>query len=127
VVIVQQLKDKAIKKRLENVLESLSSGIVLVEGKNDVKALKEIGISEVYTYDMLRYGNVDLDGGSKVIYILTDNDRKGEQKVLEFKALLSCSEYKINTDLRREFFKVLRIVHVEEAASPAKKIMEKGD
>ncbi|MEM0087151.1 MAG: hypothetical protein QXU16_02730 [Candidatus Micrarchaeaceae archaeon] len=122
---VQQCKKVAnAKKKLENVLEELRRGTVVVEGVHDYKVLEALGINSVVTFDRLIYNHADIDK-NKPVYIIMDNDKGGRSK--EEKAMALLLEKGItNIDLERGklLLKLTSARSVEELLEPIRRITE---
>ena len=121
-------KGRRAKKRIEELLEKLREGSVIVEGAHDVKVMAKLGVTAIpYSKVVSLHGTgVDL---KKSVYLLTDSDRGGEEKKEKLKsALLTLdSGCKINEDIGRHLLKMLNATSVEQIYGPILRIIEEGE
>lgn len=88
-------------EELNELLEDLSDKLLIVEGKNDKKALKSLGLKNIIAiegrplYEVVE--NIETD---KEIVILTDFDKKGREIHSKLKYLLQKHKKRINSKLR---------------------------
>lgn len=119
-----EAKTRGQKQRLLRILGRLAGGIVIVEGKHDLKVLKELGVSRVLTLDRLRRNGLEI-GREKKAYILTDRDESGEEKRMQISSILleTQPQMSIDANTATSFFRILGIRCVEEAMAPSERIL----
>ncbi len=117
-------KDYRQKKHLLDTLKRLAEGTVVVEGKHDIAALKKLGISAM-AYSAVESGNVSIPVG-RTIYLLTDNDRGGDEKRERLKSALLAMDnrHTINDELGRKLLSMLHATSIEQIFGPAEEILE---
>lgn len=98
---------------LEKIKEFSENNIVVVEGKNDVKALKKHDIHSIEIDDNIYLFAEKNSENKKKVLILTDFDSKGKQLRMKLKRAFSRFGVEENTMLREEFSKVFRLSHIE--------------
>ncbi len=70
------------KKRLENALERIGNCAIIVEGKKDAQALRACGFRNVYVFGRIgRTCERIREQGHRRVAILSDMDRRGEEKL----------------------------------------------
>ncbi|MDD5253950.1 MAG: toprim domain-containing protein [Candidatus Nanoarchaeia archaeon] len=79
--------------------------LVIVEGKNDEKALKEIGIKKIYAINRKAIYRVIEDINEKEVVILTDLDKEGKKIYSMLRTGLQRRGIRINNELRDFLFK----------------------
>ena len=84
---------------------------IIVEGKNDVKALKEIGFEYFFTLRKPIYKIME-ELTTKEVVILTDFDHKGIQLYKKIKSECSQRGIKINHKLR-SLLRKSKMIHIE--------------
>jgi|SRR3989344_8268251 len=90
-----------------------NSSLIIVEGKNDKKALNRLGIENVYPIDKPIYALVEsIIEKKKEVIILTDFDKTGRKLYFRIKHDLQKQGVKIN-DKYRKFLSRCKITHVE--------------
>jgi 5S rRNA maturation endonuclease (ribonuclease M5) len=125
---VQQSEKELSKKknRLNRILTKLGNGTVIVEGKHDLRFLKEeLGLSDVVTFAQLCYSRTDLDHSTR-LYPMMDKDSGGEQKKEQIRAILSeqCPGVSPDYNAVEQFFRVVGVKRVEEACRSVRRILE---
>lgn len=109
-----------LKATIDELIERSEEGaVIIVEGKNDIKSLRRLGVrGEILTSS--NHSNaelVDLIGCRKVI-ILTDWDRKGE--ALKDDLVVKFSSWGVipNVEIRRRIFSIIgkEVTEVEDLA-----------
>ncbi len=104
---------KITSEELGKIIEEINDCTVLVEGKQDLVALSNFGISDVISIsgkplekfvDALR-GNV---------LVLTDFDHEGKQLAKRITTVLQHLGVRTNTPLRKKIHRMLGITHVSE-------------
>lgn len=114
-------RKRKLKKLLKNLMEKLSQSYVIVEGKKDVKAMREIGIeSNPYTKKSIERAK------GKVI-VLTDLDKEGERlaKEIEGKLKENTNVEEIDINTRKRLSSLLNLRHFEEIKKKLEKFIEK--
>lgn len=85
---------------------------VIVEGRNDKKALQELGIDNIFTLNMPLFKIVERISGKEVV-ILTDLDKKGKQLYRRIQHDCIHHGIKINNKLRHFLFRETELSHIE--------------
>lgn len=117
---------KKLKEILTELAEKSKNGsIIIVEGINDLKSLREIGIKgKIFTSS--NTPNVELVDqiGRKDVIILTDNDRTGNILEKNLKSKFSTWGVNANTEFKRKIFSIVskEIYSIEELAFLCQKI-----
>ncbi len=90
---------------------------VLVEGKNDVRALRKYGIKNVITLSGKRFADLPdlIETRSEGAILLYDLDPHGERINRKVKELLSSQGFLVIEDFR-EYLREAGIIHIEELA-----------
>jgi len=124
------------KKKIDNIIELLKEGYVIVEGKKDKEALMKFGIDAI-TFDAIILASKlekKLDEklkdeqklkDVKKIYILTDLDEEGKRKTLFLEQLLKNYNKKIDAQTRVKFLLLLNTKYVENAYTCYMKLNER--
>lgn len=94
---------EVIKEILE-LIDRCKNTLIIVEGKNDEKALKELGFERVITLNKALYKVVEEINDKKVI-VLTDLDKKGKQIYGKLKKDLNKRGILVDDKLRNLLFK----------------------
>ncbi|MBI2449843.1 toprim domain-containing protein [Candidatus Pacearchaeota archaeon] len=103
---------------LEEDIEKAKKNLVIVEGKNDEKALREIGFQEIF---IINETGRSLNEGIEIIEqishkrkvcILTDFDKRGKMLFLKIKSGLAERGIKMDNTLRGALLKC-GISHIE--------------
>jgi len=90
-----------------------NSSLIIVEGKNDKRALNKLGIENVYQIDKPIYLLIEnISQKKKEVIILTDFDKTGRKLYSKIKHELQRKGIKIN-DKYRKFLSRKKITHVE--------------
>lgn len=93
----RNLKEK--HKKLQRLLEKMKEGVVLAEGKRDMRAFRELGIDNVIaTSGRIRSACGKLSGEEREVIIATDIDARGKEMADELKDELE--RYSIRADIR---------------------------
>jgi len=128
---VYRAKELEKSKHLHNLLQKISEGAIVVEGKHDKAALQKLGLASYTFYDLIGNPGVISTFSSKKVYLLFDNDKGGEdkkQKMLGF--LSSCNPaMKVDDSTGRRLLSLLNCTSVEQVYGPLAKFMdfERGD
>jgi len=111
-------KSRALKA-LDNILESLRNGVVLVEGEKDAASLAEWGI------DAVPVSGRELSGipAEGEVFILTDLDEAGNElaKMLECEFSPRRSVKKVDSSTRKKLGGLLKLVHFENFSEKLEK------
>lgn len=96
--------------------------LIIVEGKNDKKALANIGLCNVIAisgknYDTL-LGELN-DKKIKTVAILTDFDKEGEKKHKQLRRIFERSGIKVEPAIRIRFKATFNVNKIEELCSSA--------
>ncbi len=114
------------KRALQRLLEKLSEGIVIVEGKHDVNTLKRLGIRAV-EFSNFMGANIGtrLFMSSRPFYVMMDRDNGGEDKKEKVISVLSSMENPVDYDTETgdRFLRILGITSVEQAYRPVVQVM----
>ena len=104
---------------LEDWVEKLkdSNKLIIVEGKKDRKALKDLGISKIITISSSPLLDIEKISEKEVI-ILTDLDRHGKKLYSKLRHTLQRRGIKINKQFREFLFRSTRISHIEGIKIP---------
>nr|MCK4930509.1 hypothetical protein [Nanoarchaeota archaeon] len=97
-------EQKEVIEELYELIDKLKNTPVIVEGKNDEKALKELGFERVITLNKALYKVVEEINDKKVI-VLTDLDKKGKQIYGKLKKDLNKRGILVDDKLRNLLFK----------------------
>ncbi|NPA76796.1 MAG: toprim domain-containing protein [Candidatus Diapherotrites archaeon] len=93
---------------------------IVVEGKNDVAALNDLGIFSVVSVNAHGgpVGTIDFlaEGGTREIIILTDYDRRGEELHKRLAELALSAGIRVNDNLRKKLREVTHVRYVENLA-----------
>ncbi len=100
---------------IKKLKEIQSEAIILVEGKNDKKALAKFSIKNVLDLSGKRYADlVDLlEGKTEKVVLLFDLDPHGERINEKVKELLTSQGFEVIEDFRN-FLRKLNIIHIED-------------
>ena len=108
---------KDLKEWLSRLRELSESYPVLVEGKNDVRALKRYGVHNVIPLSGKRFADIPdlLERTSDGAILLYDLDPHGERINSKVRGLLRSQGFKVIEDFR-EYLREAGIIHIEELA-----------
>ncbi|MGB9719088.1 MAG: hypothetical protein ACPL06_00645 [Candidatus Anstonellales archaeon] len=111
-------KSRALKM-LDNILENLRNGFVLVEGNKDAASLAECGISAVPVSGRELLG-IHAEGE---VIILTDLDAAGDElaKMLEAEFSPRKGVKKVDSSTRKKIGHLLKLVHFENFSEKLEK------
>lgn len=106
---------KDLRDWIKKLKEFQKEAIILVEGKNDKKALAKFSIKNVLDLSGKRYGDlIDLlEGKTEKVVLLFDLDPHGERINQKIKELLTSQGFEVIEDFRN-FLKKLNIIHIED-------------
>jgi len=85
---------------------------IIVEGRNDKKALQELGLENIFTLNLPLFKIVERISGKEVV-ILTDLDKKGKQLYRRIQHDCIHHGIKINNNLRHFLFRETQLAHIE--------------
>ncbi len=99
----------------EKLLSKLQSFSIIVEGKNDKKALEAFNIQEIFTIsgESIEKFVSEIPKNTEYV-VLTDFDREGELKKQRIYRFFEAEKIKYNPRIRNEFKKIFRVVKIEE-------------
>ena len=100
-VTMPKLSDKQILETIQEEIDKLVEfqTLIVVEGKNDKKALKKLGLKNIVTLSTPLYKVVEIIKDKEVV-ILTDFDKKGKELYKKIKSDCSQRGIKIDNKLR---------------------------
>lgn len=98
---------------------------VIVEGRNDKKALQELGLENIFTLNMPLFKIVERINGKEVV-ILTDLDKKGKQLYRKIQHDCIHHRIKINNKLRHFLFRETELSHIEGLATYLRNVERKN-
>ncbi len=113
-------KEVNTKKLLEELLFSLKSSFVVVEGKHDVKTLSKIGI-ESHTYESVMRSKTT---PSEDVILFFDKDRRGKEKEEYLSYFLKSQNVKVDSITGKYLLNILKTVHVEGILSPIERLIK---
>jgi len=104
------------QKKLERALQSLEGKVLVVEGKNDLGSLRKAGVSQEIVLMNQSAGKV-ADRvkriGSEAV-VLTDFDRRGEERLLQMKEALEAVGVGADCETRKAFREALGVKFFED-------------
>ena len=114
-------------RMFEKLKAKLAGMIILVEGKRDVKALKQAGIegNEIIAINSRKMESIAVRLSGKRVAILTDYDRTGEAKAKEAYEELLSHDALPNLECRRTLRSVLGLYRIEEINTSLRDFEEK--
>jgi len=123
------------KRALDKLFQTLSSRTVVVEGKKDEEALRELGVNGSVTLAQGKSAVVvervlrSCGGRNKGVVLLFDWDAAGEEKARLFEALFRAegASAALDPSPRREFRHLLGCRFVEESPARLSRILEEGE
>jgi len=90
-----------------------NSSLIIVEGKNDIKALNKLGINNVISINKPIYLIIeDIARKNKEAIILTDFDPEGRKLYSKIKQEMNRNGIKVNEHYRK-FLSKCKITHIE--------------
>ena len=103
--LAQEIKDLIAEIQQEDIP-------IIVEGRNDKKALQELGLDNIFTLNLPLFKIVERIHTKEVV-ILTDLDKKGKE--LYRRIAHDCIHHgiKVNNRLRHFLFKETQLAHIE--------------
>jgi len=109
----QDFKD--FKEWLKELKKESRGAIILVEGKNDKRALNKFSIENILDLSGKRFSDIPdlLEGKWKKVVLLFDLDPHGERINQKIKELLSSQGFIVEEKFRN-FLKKLNIIHIED-------------
>jgi 5S rRNA maturation endonuclease (ribonuclease M5) len=126
------MKGKTRLEALGKLLGVLGGSVILVEGKRDVNALKELGVKASFvtangTSESIVKRVSGLLSGKEKVFLLFDFDEEGKRKESFFKTLLEEQGIRTDSVFARKLRGVLRFNNVEESASRFWSLKQKGE
>ena len=105
-----------IEKEIENL--ATKGALIIVEGKNDAKALRKLGLENIVSLSTPLYKIVEIIDSydEKEVAILTDFDAKGKELYLKIKSMCSQRGIRIDNGLRCALRRT-DLVHIEGLAT----------
>lgn len=100
---------------IRKLKEIQKEAIIIVEGKNDKKALAKFSIKNVLDLSGKRYADIAdfLEGRTEKVVLLFDIDLQGERINEKVKELLTSQGFEVIEDFRN-FLRKLNIIHIED-------------
>ncbi|MDP3742147.1 MAG: hypothetical protein Q8R15_02420 [Candidatus Micrarchaeota archaeon] len=118
-------------KRVEKLIEKLNEGdfILVVEGKRDVAALANIGITaKIITANGRPEGILKRISSTELKpVVLFDFDETGQERQSRFVELLLASDVVPEVQIRKEFKRIFGLRFFEEADKKLEEIWEKSE
>lgn len=111
--IVMFHSQKITSDELGKIIEEINDCTVLVEGRQDLMALSNFGISDVVSISGKPLEKF-VDALSGTVLVLTDFDKEGKQLAKRITTVLQHLGINTNTPLRKKIHKMLGIIHVSE-------------
>ncbi len=104
-----------LKDWIKKLKEFQKEAVILVEGKNDKKALAKFSVKNVLDLSGKRFADVVdlLEGKTEKVVLLFDLDPHGERINRKMKGLLISQGFAVVEDFRN-FLKELNIIHIED-------------
>ncbi len=112
----REKKDGKKEKAINLILSRFSDGLLLVEGKHDVKTLVKLGLRS-YTYNSFIKAAAEAPRQTKV-FILGDRDRRGIEKSEIVANMLRDLGFEVDTESGLRLLKILNSSSVEEIYAP---------
>ncbi|MCS7134834.1 MAG: toprim domain-containing protein [Candidatus Aenigmarchaeota archaeon] len=99
----------------EKLISRLQHYLIIVEGKNDKKALEAFNLNNIITISgkSIEKFILELPKTSEYV-VLTDFDREGELKKKRIYRFFEMEKIKYNPELRKEFKSTFRVAKIEE-------------
>ena len=116
VKLKREKKDGKKEKAINLILSRFSDGLLLVEGKHDVKTLVKLGLRS-YTYNSFIKAAAEAPRQTKV-FILGDRDRRGIEKSEIVANMLRDLGFEVDTESGLRLLKILNSSSVEEIYAP---------
>jgi len=114
---------------IEKEFEEAKKNFIIVEGKKDAKALKELDFENIFIINETgksiyeKIEEIEILAGKRKICILTDFDKKGKKLYLLLKSEFSKRKVRLSNRFRGILLK-LKISHIEGLSSFMKKTKE---
>ena len=119
-----ELKSKA--KKLRKALEEMAGKVVIVEGKKDRLALESMGLeARIIECNQAPEKIASKLEGEEKAFVLTDFDRRGEEKARALESALASYSVKADLSARRTLKRVLGIMFFEDAFKRFQEFMQK--
>ncbi|NPA32716.1 MAG: toprim domain-containing protein [Aquificae bacterium] len=106
---------KDLKEWLRELRRASRSCVVIVEGKNDRRALERRGVVNILELSGKRFSDIPdiLEGKTSRVILLLDLDYRGELAHKKIKELLLSQGFGVDEKFRN-FLKKMNIIHIEE-------------
>jgi len=121
---------KLFNEQARKEIEEAKSYLIIVEGRKDEQALKELGFNNIFVINETgkslyeKIEEVEEKAGKMKVCILTDFDKKGKKLYLLLKSELSRRKVRLDNSLRGILLK-LNISHIEGLSTFIKNEREK--
>lgn len=111
---------------LQKVIRKANESIILVEGKRDEEALREIGVKGKIIQANASSERISSNLSGKKVELLFDYDEEGRRKTREFtEALLNANAFP-STECWKKLRIALGLLHVEDASRKKSKLSERA-
>lgn len=109
----KQSKINAVNKELEKLIEKMKKNVIMVEGKRDAEALKNMGICNVYAVVGREESVLNKVKDEKEVILLMDLDRKGHALAERMQEKLWSMGIKSDVLTRRKLGRILKVKYFE--------------
>jgi len=113
---------RAKAKRLERALEEMRGCVAIVEGARDKEALEKIAEARIILCNQSADEVASRIAGEEKAFILTDFDRRGEEKARALEEALAAHGVKADLGARKALRYALGISFIEDAARRLEKL-----
>lgn len=110
---------------LARVLAKLDESVVIVEGKKDAEALRELGVKGTIVLASGRVKGICTKINAEEAVVLTDNDKAGKELAGLVRDELEACNIRADLQARRDLHYVLGLNTVEEMPRKMKEFREK--
>ncbi|NPB06154.1 MAG: toprim domain-containing protein [Aquificae bacterium] len=106
---------KSLKEWAQALRAASADAVVLVEGKNDKKALERLFVRNVYTLAGRRLTDLPdfLEKKARKVILLFDLDREGEEITRKVREILEAEGFEVDEKFRKAL-RDLHIIYIEE-------------
>lgn len=116
-------KDEERLKAVESIIAELQQQpLVVVEGRHDVETLRQLQI-RAQTYERVMRSGLPLPERAA---LLTDNDRRGQQKAELAGSMLRENGVKVDDFTGTRLLKILGVPHVESILQPIREAQDRA-
>jgi 5S rRNA maturation endonuclease (ribonuclease M5) len=118
------------EKLFLKLVEALNECVVIVEGKKDETALKEIGVtSEILHFagspsNFVERLRASLESETQRVVLLLDYDEEGERKAGFLREVLSGEGFRLRNELRTLLKRLLGVRTIEEVPSAWRRLSD---